>query len=95
MTSNHYSFAPKILFRNKYTQTILGSIVSGNTNLPECKLHKVLIDHKAQLVLFELQWPQDYSTAIQKAPIVPYDQLILYEVYILANSYFQKLLILE
>lgn len=54
MTSNHYSFESKVLFRNKYIQTILGSIVSGNTNLPERKLHKVLIDHKAKLVLLEL-----------------------------------------
>jgi len=54
MTINHYSFETKIFFRNKYIQTILGSIVSGNTNLPERKLHKVLIDHKVKLVLLEL-----------------------------------------
>ena len=54
MTSNNYSFQSKVLFRNKYIQTILGSIVPGNTNLPERKLHKVLIDHKAKLVLLEL-----------------------------------------
>ena len=54
MTSNHYSFESKVLFRNKYIQTILGSIFSGNTNLPERKLHKVLIDHKAKLALLEL-----------------------------------------
>ena len=61
MTSNHYSFESKVLFRNKYIQTILGSIVSGNTNLPERKLHKVLIDDNAKLVLFEL--PSSYPEA--------------------------------
>jgi len=54
MTSNHYSFEPKNLFRNKYSQTILGSIVSGNTNLPERKLHKLIIDQNAKLMLLEL-----------------------------------------
>ncbi len=64
MTFNHYSFQSKILFRNKYIQTILGSIVSGNTNLPECKLHKVLIDHKAKLALFELPSSNPEATVI-------------------------------
>ena len=64
MTTNHYSFESKILFRNKYIQTILGSIVSGNTNLPERKLHKVLIDHKAQLMLFELSSSNPEATVI-------------------------------
>ena len=54
MTSTHYSFESKVLFRNKYIQTILGSIVSGNTYLPERKLHKLLIDHNAKLALLEL-----------------------------------------
>jgi hypothetical protein len=68
MTSNHYSFKSKVLFRNKYIQTILGSIVSGNTNLPERKLHKVLIDDKAKLVLFELPSSNPEATIILLAP---------------------------
>ena len=64
MTSNHYSFKSKVLFRNKYIQTILGSIVSGNTNLPERKLHKVLIDHKAKLALLELSSTNPEATVI-------------------------------
>ena len=64
MSSNHYSFETKVLFRNKYIQTILGSIVSGNTNLPERKLHKVLIDHKAKLVLLELPSTNPEATVI-------------------------------
>ena len=64
MTSNHYSFKSKVLFRNKYIQTILGSIVSGNTNLPERKLHKILIDHNAKLALFELPSSNPEATVI-------------------------------
>ena len=64
MNSSHYSFEPNTLFRNKYAQTILGSIVSGNTNLPECKLHKIIIDPMAQLVLFELPSSNPEATVI-------------------------------
>ena len=64
MTSNHYSFEPKVLLRNKYTQTILGAIVSGNTDFPECKLHKVFIDHNAKLVLFELPSNNPEATVV-------------------------------
>ena len=70
MTSNHYSFESKVLFRNKYIQTILGSIVSGNTNLPERKLHKVLIDHNAKLVLFELPSTNPAATVILLAHVM-------------------------
>jgi len=54
MAYNHYSFKTKILLRNKFVQTVLGSIVSENTDLPERELHKVLVDQKAKLMLFEL-----------------------------------------
>jgi predicted alpha/beta-fold hydrolase len=64
MTFNHYSFKPKFLLRNKYTQTILGAIVSGNTDFPECKLHKLLIDHTAKLVLFELPSNNPEATVV-------------------------------
>ena len=64
MTSNHYSFEAKVLFRNKYIQTILGSIVSGNTNLPERKLHKVLIGQNASLILYELASINPEATVI-------------------------------
>jgi len=54
MAYNHYSFKTKILLRNKFVQTVLGSIVSENTDLPERELHKVLVDKKAKLMLLEL-----------------------------------------
>jgi len=64
MKPNHYSFESKVLFRNKYIQTILGSIISGNTNLPERKLHKILIGPKAKLALLELPASNPESTII-------------------------------
>ena len=54
MAYNPYSFKTKILLRNKFVQTALGSIISENTDLPERELHKVLVDQKAKLMLFEL-----------------------------------------
>ena len=64
MISNHYSFESKVLFRNKYIQTILGSIVSGNTNLPKRKLHKLLIGQNAKLILLELSSNNPEATLI-------------------------------
>ena len=64
MISNNFSFEPNFLFRNKYIQTILGSIVPGNMNIPERKLHKVLIDDKAKLVLLELPSTNPKATII-------------------------------
>ena len=54
MTYNPYLFESNIFLRNKFIQTILGSIVSGNTNLPERKLHKVILGQKSKLVILEL-----------------------------------------
>ncbi len=54
MSYNPYFFESNIFLRNKFIQTILGSIVSGNTNLPERKLHKVIIGQKSELVTLEL-----------------------------------------
>ena len=51
---NKYSFKTNFLLRNKYIQTALGSLIPGNTDLPERKLHKVLVDKKTKLILFEL-----------------------------------------
>ena len=64
MTTNHYSFESKILFRNEYVQTILGSMVSGNTNLPERKVHKIIIGHNATLMLLELPSINPEATVI-------------------------------
>lgn len=64
MISNHYSFESKTLIRNKYIQTILGSIVSGNTNLPERILHKLLIDKNEKLMLLELPSINPEATVI-------------------------------
>jgi predicted alpha/beta-fold hydrolase len=54
MTNNPYLFESSFFLRNKFIQTILGSIVSGNTNLPERKLHKVILGQKSKLVTLEL-----------------------------------------
>ena len=54
MTNNPYLFKSNFFLRNKFIQTILGSIVSGNTNLPERKLHKVILGQKLKLVILEL-----------------------------------------
>jgi uncharacterized protein len=54
MTYDPYLFEPNFFLRNKSIQTILGSMVSGNTNLPERKLHKVIIGQKSKLVILEL-----------------------------------------
>ncbi len=64
MISNNCSFEPNFLFRNKYIQTILGSIVSGNTNLPKRKLHKLLIGQNAKLILLELSSNNPEATVI-------------------------------
>ena len=64
MTSNHYLFESKTLFRNNYIQTILGSIDSGNMNLSERKLHKLIIDKNAKLVLLELPSINPEATVI-------------------------------
>jgi uncharacterized protein len=64
MPYNPYSFESKILIRNRYIQTILGSLLPGRTNLPERKLHKVLIGQKAKLVLLELPSSKPEATVI-------------------------------
>ena len=64
MTTNHYSFESKILFRNEYVQTILGSMVSGNTSLPERKVHKIIIGHNVTLMLLELPSINPEATVI-------------------------------
>ena len=50
---NKYSFKTNFLLRNKYIQTILGSLIPGNEDLPSRKLHKVLVDKTTKLILFE------------------------------------------
>ena len=54
----------KFYFVINIFKLFLGSIVSGNTNLPERKLHKVLIDHNAKLVLLELPSSNPEATVI-------------------------------
>ena len=64
MISNHYSFESKILFRNKYIQTILGSMVSGNTSLPDRKVLKIIIGQNATLMLLEVASINPKATVI-------------------------------
>ena len=54
MTNNPYLFESSFLLRNRFIQTVFGSIVSGNTKLPERKLHKIIIGQKSKLVILEL-----------------------------------------
>ena len=64
MNYNKYSFKTNFLLRNKYIQTILGSLILGNEDLPSRTLHKVLVDKRTKLILFEL------SSTNRDAPII-------------------------
>ena len=64
MDYNPYLFKPKVLFRNNFFQTVMGSFISGNARLPERKLHKVLVGQIEKLILCEL------SSSNPDAPII-------------------------
>ena len=54
MSPDYYTFKPSFFLSNGIAQTIIGAQLSGNTGLPERKVHKIQIKKQSTLMVLEL-----------------------------------------